>query len=283
MKGEVVVKRKVKPHAQRWGAELRKYRSAVGRTQKQVAKQIQATGTLISGFESGTHWPSRDKVVVIDGFLEADGQLLDLWVRLTNREAYPSFLGELVKAEPLAVLIREFQPLVISGLLQTRSYARSLVRASNRLATSDEVEEVVEARMKRQRLWEAPRPPKMLSVINEAVLLAPTGGVAVMVEQLDRLVEMVESHRVGLQIVPLSTSFHPGHTGMVVLLGFENQPEALYMEDALSGSMRHGPEVDEARTLFGELQGVAWSPEVSLERLRAIRKGFLDGTYEGLA
>ena len=134
------------------------------------------------------------------------------------------------------------------------------------------VEEIVEGRMRRQRIWDRPDPPKVHSIVNEAVLLAPTGGVEVMVEQLDKLIELVESHRLGLQIVPLKTGFHPGHTGMLVLMSFNSQPDTLYLENALSGSMYHGPEVEEAHELFGELLGVAWSPEVSLERLRTIRK-----------
>ncbi|WP_285730235.1 helix-turn-helix transcriptional regulator [Nocardiopsis sp. ATB16-24] len=277
------MKKKVKPHAKKWGTELKKYRTSASRTQAQVASRIQATGTLISGFESGTHWPSRDKVNLIDDFLGADGKLVELWVKLSNRESYPSFLSELVKAEPAATHIREFHPLVISGLLQTRAYARSLARASNRFAPPEAVEEIVEGRMRRQRIWDRPDPPRVHSIVNEAVLLAPTGGVEVMVEQLNKLIELVESHRLGLQIVPLKTGFHPGHTGMLVLMSFDGQPDALYLENALSGSMYHGPEVEEAHELFGELLGVAWSPEVSLERLRTIRKEFRDGTHQGMA
>lgn len=283
VKGDLSVKKQVKPHAKKWGTELKKYRTAASRTQAQVASRIQSTGTLISGFESGTHWPSRDKVNVIHDFLGTDGKLIELWVRLSNRESYPSFLSELVKAEPAATRIREFHPLVVSGLLQTRAYARSLARASNRFASPEEVEEMVEGRMRRQRIWDRTDPPRIHSIVNESVLLAPTGGVETMVEQLDKLIELADSHRLGLQIVPWQTGFHPGHTGMLVLMSFDDQPDALYLENALSGSMYQGPEVDKAHELFGELLGVAWSPEVSLERLRRMRKELRDGTHQKMA
>lgn len=282
MKGKAKPKR-VKSHALKWGRELRRFRSSSGRTQAQVAARLHLSGTMVSGFEAGYNWPSREQAATMDSFVNANGTLLELWVKLSNRELYPTFLADLVKAEPLAVTIKEFQPLVVSGLLQTKAYARSLARANSRYAPPAQIEEIVEGRMRRQEIWERPNPPKMLSILNEAVLMAPTGGVSVMVEQLSKLIEMVESHRLVLQVVPLRTSFHPGHTGMFVLMTFHDQPDCLYMEDAMSGGMHHGAELEEAREMLGELQGVAWSPEISLERLRTIWKGFRDGTSEELA
>ena len=268
-----MVRRKVRPHAQRFGIELKKHRALRSRTQAHVANQLHVTDGLISGFEKGTHWPSQDKVQSMDKFLEAGGRLVELWVNLSNGSVYPDWLSELVKAEKVATAVKGWQPLAISGLLQTKDYARALVRATNRLASMEQVEEVVAGRMSRQSLWEQTNHPKVFAIINEPVLLPPTGSARIMVEQITRLVEMVESYRLVLQIVPIRTRFHPGHTGMFVLLSFTDRPDALYMEDASSGTMHHDPEkMEEMRSTFGNLQGVAWSPEDSLRRLHEIRK-----------
>lgn len=242
---------------------------------------MRVSGGLISGFECGTHWPSPDKVKKADDFLEAGGRLADLWYSLANGQVYPNWMSELVQAETVASRIRTFEPLVVPGLLQTQAYANTLVRAANPLAPSQKVTETVTGRLKRQRLWDAPEPPQMLTVINESVLLTPTGGAEVMVEQLSRLIEMVESHRTGIQIVPLKTRFHPGSTGTFVLLGFLDRPDALYVEDAFSGRMVHGEEpVEQAQELFGYLQSVAVSLDRSLERLREMKRGYEDGSLD---
>ncbi|MEV2277084.1 helix-turn-helix transcriptional regulator [Nocardiopsis sp. NPDC049922] len=275
------MKRPVRPHALRWGTELRKYRTTRGKTQVQVARHIRVSGGLVSGFEVGTHWPSLDKVEATDTYLRAGGKLLELWVELTNSQAYPDWLGVLVKAEKVTTRIRSFEALAVPGLVQTESYAKALVRASNPLETSEKVTEMVAGRLKRQRLWDMPEAPQMLTVINEWVLLSPTGGAQVMVEQIDRLIELVESHKIALQVVPLDTRFHPGSTGSFVLLSFRDRPDALYVEDAFTGRMVHeAGKVEQAQDAFGHLQGVAHSLDRSLKRLYEVKRSHQDGSLD---
>jgi transcriptional regulator with XRE-family HTH domain len=279
-----LVKRKVRPHAERLGIELKKFRALRNVTQEQIARHISVSDGLISGFENGTHWPSPDKVIGIDQFLQANGSLYDLWESLSNGRAYPRWLSGLVDAETKATRIRTYEPLVIPGLVQTEKYATALVRAANPLASPQEVTETVSGRLKRQALWDGPEAPQMLSVINEAVLLAPTGSAEVMVNQLKRLIELVESHRMGVQIVPMSTRFHPGSTGSFVLLSFPDRPDALYVEDAFSGRIVHDEStVEQAQELFGHLQSVALPLDQSLRRLRDHKRGFEEDGTEDLA
>ncbi|MET9797438.1 helix-turn-helix domain-containing protein [Nocardiopsis alba] len=279
--GGILVKRKVRPHAERWGTELKKFRARTGATQAQLADHLHVTDGLISGFEKGTHWPSADKVVKIDAFLEANNALWDLWESLTNGQAYPRWLSGLVDAEKAATRIRTYEPLVVPGLVQTKQYATALVRASNPLASPEKVSETVSGRLKRQELWDGPEPPQMLSVINESVLLTPTGGAEVMVGQLKRLIELVESHRLGVQIIPMSTRFHPGSTGSFVLMSFLDRPDALYLEDAFTGRIVHEEgTLGQAQELFGYLQSAALSLDMSLKRLNEVKRGYEDGSLD---
>lgn len=276
-----MVKRKVRLHAERWGTELRKFRSRAGATQAQLAEHLHVTDALISGFELGTHWPSADKVLKVDTFLGANNALWDLWESLTNGQAYPRWLSGLVDGEKGATRIRTYEPLVIPGLVQTEQYATSLVRASNPLVSPEKVSETVSGRLKRQELWDRPEPPQMLSIINESVLLTPTGGAEVMMGQLGRLVELVESHRLGVQTIPMSTRFHPGSTGSFVLMSFSDRPDALYVEDAFAGRIvREEGTVGQAQELFGHLQSVALSLDMSLKRLNEIKRGYEDGSLD---
>src|SRR5690606_1681338 len=133
-----------------------------------------------------------------------------------------------------------------------------------------------------QALWNRAEPAQMLSVINEAVLLAPTGSPEVMVSQLQRLVELVESHTLGVQIVPMSTRFHPGSTGSFVLLSFPDRPDSLYAKDAFSERIVHDETpVGQAQDLFCYLQSVALPLDQSLRRLKDHKRGFEeDGTED---
>ncbi|MFE9642133.1 helix-turn-helix domain-containing protein [Nocardiopsis alba] len=276
-----MVKRKVRPHAGRWGTELKKIRTVKDITQAQLGAHINVSDGLISGFENGTHWPSADKVVKIDAFLEANNALWDLWESLTNGQAYPRWLSGLVDAEKAATRIRTYEPLVVPGLVQTKQYATALVRASNPLASPEKVSETVSGRLMRQELWDSLEPPQMLSVINESVLLTPTGGAEVMVGQLKRLIELVESHRLGVQIIPMSTRFHPGSTGSFVLMSFSDRPDALYVEDAFTGRIIHEEgTVGQAQELFGFLQSAALSLDMSLQRLNEVKRGYEDGSLD---
>ena len=56
--------------------------------------------------------------------------------------------------------------------------------------------------MKRQELLTAAKPPRVWSVVDEAALRRPVGGVKVMQAQLRRLAEVAELPNVTLQVVP---------------------------------------------------------------------------------
>lgn len=271
-----MAKRQVKPHAKEWGTEFRRFRSVAGKTQVSLAAVLTCSDSLISGFEKGTYWPSRDMAAQLDELVGAGGELASLWERLSNRKAYPEWLGERVKAEPRAVLIREFETVVIPGLFQTEPYAHTLIRANNPLETDSKVQEMVEGRMSRQLLWKSDQAPRMVLILNEAALTARIGGSEIMAKQLDRLVEAVETN-VRLHIIPTDCE-QPPSTSSFSLLTFADRPDTLYVEDAISGSMVTDPKVVRRfDRLFGDLQGAALSVEKSLKRLYEIRRGSQDG------
>jgi len=272
-----MAKRQVKPHAKEWGAELRRLRSVSGKTQVSLSASLNCSDSLVSGFEKGTYWPARDMAAHLDELVGAGGHLVSLWERLSNRTSCPEWLGERVKAEPRAVLVREFETVVIPGLFQTEPYARTLIRANNPLESDSKIAEMVEGRMSRQLLWDSDQAPRMVLILNEAALSARIGGTEVMTEQLDRLVETVETS-VRLHIIPTDCE-HPPSTSSFSLLTFADRPDTLYVEDAVSGSMVTNEKVVRRfDRLFGDLQGAALSVEKSLKRLYEIRREFQDGT-----
>jgi len=64
-----------------------------------------------------------------------------------------------VDAEARAAIIRWWEPLLVPGLFQMPEYSRALFRAWRTDDDEDKVEQLVTARMNRQRIFDRPKPP----------------------------------------------------------------------------------------------------------------------------
>lgn len=255
---------------------MRKFRNQAGKTQSWLAKQLTCSNGLVCGFEQGTHWPGKEMAAELDKLVQANGVLFGLWLRLSVKRAYPDWLSELVKAEPRATLMRKFETTVVPGLLQTEAYTRTLITANNGLAPTRDIEELITGRMNRQKLWELPEPPRMILILNEAALSCSIGGPETMVGLLTRLIDMVEATQIRVHVIPADTE-KPPSTISFTLLSFEDQPDALYVEDGVSGRMiNEEHEVRRLDRVFSDLLGVSLSPERSLKALYEFRRKHQD-------
>src|SRR5689334_4515745 len=80
-----------------------------------------------------------------------------------------------------------YQMQFVPGLLQTRDYARSVIRIGNRHTPEDEIDRKVRVRMERQRLLTDRQPPKVWMVLDEAALRRAPDGDAEMRAQIEHL------------------------------------------------------------------------------------------------
>ncbi|WP_338146566.1 DUF5753 domain-containing protein [Streptomyces boncukensis] len=119
-----------------------------------------------------------------------------------------------------AASVSTFEPLLIPGLLQTAAYARSAIGAVSMNATTDSINALVEVRMARQAVLTRPEPLKLRAIVHEAALMASVSGVAVMRDQLQRLLDVAEYPHVTIQVLPCAADLHPGLTGAFTVLGF---------------------------------------------------------------
>jgi hypothetical protein len=153
------------------------------------------------------------------------------------RDVAPSGLLQLIGYESAASITRNFEPLVVPGLLQTEEYARAVIRATavGPLAPlAERVEALVEIRMRRQELLDRADPPLLFFILDEAAVRRQTGGKAVMRRQVRRLVEVEAMPNVTVEIVPFSAGAHPGLNGPFVVLEFPDpaDDDVLYVENA---------------------------------------------------
>jgi hypothetical protein len=74
-------------------------------------------------------------------------------------------------------VLRSWQPLVVDGLLQTEAYARGVLRGARPADSDALIEQLVTARMARQKIWERedPEPPVPSVILAENVLRQRAG------------------------------------------------------------------------------------------------------------
>jgi hypothetical protein len=156
--------------------------------------------------------------------------------------------------ENSASVIRQFEPLLIPGLLQDEDYAREVLgayraSASDQSASDQRMKKWLELRMRRQQeLFERPEPPAMQFVLDEAALHRWVGGRDVARRQLHRLKTEAMRENVTIQVVPFSAGAHPGIKGPFVILEFPDyDPDVLYQEN-VRGDMIQRDDQEEIST-----------------------------------
>jgi len=236
-----------------YGSELRRLREAAGLAQSQLGGCIFCTGSLVGQIETAKKVPTRDFSERVDAALGTDGFFSRL-VGLVLKSQLPTWFQAFAEMEAKATHLSTYQAQLVYGLLQTEEYARAVLASG----MPSNLEDLVAARMERQRILDREHPPLSLVILDEAVLHRPVGGSEVMRNQLAHLLGAVERRWVGLQVLPYSAGEHAGMVGSFTALRFEGDPELVYTEDLISGHMTASPEtVREAARRYANLQAAA--------------------------
>jgi transcriptional regulator with XRE-family HTH domain len=248
--------------------ELRRARAGAGLTQDQLAEKIAYSPSLVAHVETGSRAPSVDFARRADDVLRTGG-LLSRLQPLVRSEAYPAWFRDWVEIERKATSLRWFEPLLIPGLLQTEGYARAVLQAANPACHDDEISRLVGARMDRQVILTQDEPPLLWVIIDEGVLMRPVGGVRVMREQIDHLIEAARLPRVMLQVVPTDAGAHPGLAGQFAIASFDGSPDVAYLDNALAGQIiERADDVSRVALLYDILKAEALAPRASLDLVR---------------
>ncbi|GAA3764743.1 helix-turn-helix domain-containing protein [Salinactinospora qingdaonensis] len=262
------------PALRRFGVELSRLRKLAEKSQQKLAKETLVSQQQVGAIERAERYPSKDFAALADQALNSGTTLSDMWPEL-YKDAYPHGVGEYVDMERQASMIRQYHPTLIPGLVQTEDYARTTLRAGNPLASSEEIERLLEARMSRQRLFSRPKPPLAWFVVDEAVITRPVGSAKIMSDQLGVLLDMIDNRKIQFQVIPFATCHHPGLTGPFIVLSFQTKPDLVYAETVAQGEMVSDPDRVAPLTLLAtNLQGAALSPEQSRQFIYKTRETF---------
>lgn len=260
------------PTARKFGAEVRRLREHAGLSQTNLATKIPVSQSTLSDVERGKLRIKKDIAERIDQVLTGNGRVVAAWETQYDSYEPPEWYRKLPLMEERATEIQEYSPLLVPGLLQTKSYAFAAIRASQRVATDADVDAKVKERLDRQQILNRDGPPFLLGVIDETVLRRRLGSPEVMQEQLVRLSEVSSWSRVEVLVIPSETLNHPGLDGGFKLLRVPEAGTVVYHESRAGGGVVIDPEtVDQHVSLMGVLRGAALPPEQSrllIDRIR---------------
>lgn len=184
--------------------------------------------------------------------------------------------------EDAADTIRQYEPELVPGLLQTQQYAWQMMTSPAGYATDEEAQRRVQLRLDRQSVLTRPRAPQLDVVLNEAVIRRPIGGQEVMAEQIQHLLQLTQRGNITIRIVPFSIGVHAGAVASSFsLMDFPDAPHGEPLElpvvfvDTLTGAMylNKSDEVDAYRLIWHDLLEQALTPKESEELLRDALKG----------
>jgi len=120
--------------------------------------------------------------------------------------------------------VRNFETLLIPGLLQTPEYARA-VMAADATVRQVEIEQRVDIRTRRQERLRGADPLDLKVIISEAALRQQVGGPVVLKGQLEHLLALIEDYpdNLDVRVIPFtSASCTLFGSGTVMLLDFES-------------------------------------------------------------
>ncbi len=219
-----------------FGAEVRRAREAAGLTLADLGAAVPCDASTVSKIEAGILNPTeRFLAACTEAFPGSD------WLARFYRDCqtwgdgpYPRWFEDWLNNEREASSLRIWQPLLIPGLLQTADYARALF-LGGLLNPSDEViDQLVAARIGRQRIFDRSDPPNLWVVLDESVLHRLIGTPKTTYDQLVQVADMSMRSYICVQVVPASTGAHAGLAGSFYIASVEGKPDILYV-DAVEG------------------------------------------------
>jgi transcriptional regulator with XRE-family HTH domain len=255
----------------RLGIELRRLREQANLTCEDVGQRLECSGTRISRMETGrisVRPGDVRELLEVYGVTGAEADSLVQLARQARRKGWwhtygrvlPTWFEAYIGLESEAIRLRDFQPLVMPGLLQTEDYARAVLCAAPHAGSGAEVDRQVALRMERQNILSQPSPPDVCLVLSESVLRVQVGGPAVMRAQLRRLTDAAERPNITLQVLPSTAAVHVQPISPFTMLEFRDaaDPAVVYLEH-LTGSLflENEDEVRRYRVVFDHLRAEA--------------------------
>lgn len=195
------------------------------------------------------------------------------WWRAAPAESLADHIDRLIRLESAADTIQSWQPAMIPGMLQTYQYAVSAIAATTPALPPEDVAERADLRLKRLDCLGFAADRRAWFIISEEALQRSVGGKAVLLEQLEHLLNVAALRpSVTLQVLPAASEGHPGLAGGFTAYRIGQQ--RVVFTETLTGSLISTRPEDIAAyaSAYDHLQAEALSPAASLELIDRARR-----------
>lgn len=285
MSGDVEPERSPTATRRALAQRLRHLRVEAGLTGEQASERVGFSDSKITKIERAQAVASREDVLkMIDaygGVSEDERERLLAMARLGNRKEWweqhdrqlPPKLGSYLGLEAVATSLRAYDTTLVHGLFQTPQYARAVIRSGRPDLLDDEVELLVETRMRRQEvLTRGDQPLEVWSIMDEAVLRRKIGGREVMHAQLEKLIKAAEMPNVTLLVMPDDMGAHAGLAGPLSILQFESGTRPVVYVDDQAGNLylERGEDLRRCQSIMNHILASAPRPDQSLALIREV-------------
>ncbi|MFD0315626.1 helix-turn-helix domain-containing protein [Streptomyces flavalbus] len=271
----------------RLGQELRRLRELKGMTAEEVAERLLVSQSKISRLENGRRSISQRDVRDLCGVYEVeDHRIVDSLMQMakdSRQQGWWHSFGDIpysvyIGLETDAASLRVYDPQVVPGLLQTRTYAEALITGALAEATPADIEKRVQVRMRRQERITAPENPlRLWAVVDEAAVRREVGNKQVMIEQLEYLLEASQLPHVTVQLMPFAMGAHPGVSGQYAILEFPDAADSsvVYIEGVTSDLyLEKAQDVQKYAVMYEHLRAQALNVDQTREFISNVAKDY---------
>lgn len=267
------------------GAMMRKLRARKGMTLEEAGRLVGISKATVSRYETQegpVKWPIADALCRQYNATDAERNAVVALAKDAKQQGWwgpytdsiPTDMNLLLTLEDEAVREDHFSSTYVPGLLQTRNYSTAIQGASEMRLAPEEIQQLVDIRMKRQEILSRPQPPHLWAILDESVIRRVVGSPESMRDQLGHLLEANASQHITLQVLPFSKGAHGAALGSFVILGgAEASLDVVYVDLHVGPLfMEKDEELDRYRLAFDYLRAQALDMAASSALIERVRK-----------
>lgn len=274
------------------GADLRRVRESVGLSGAEISRRTARDRSRIARIESGRGRVNGPEVVQYAMYCGltwrqamayvakqklAEHSTAGYWMSPHADKADDS-LRSLMFHESTAATVTCYDPIVINGLLQTMTYARSIISREH-WRGAEEIEQFVDIRLSRQHVLHLRNPATFRFFVPEDVLRRQIGSGSIMQEQLLQMVLLSALAQVSVRVVrPIGVDLALFGSAFQVLT-FEKHRPMVYLDAHTTGLfLEDKVRVGTYRDLVAAVAGAALDEQESREFLAELASEYDRGS-----
>ncbi|MCX5146447.1 MULTISPECIES: helix-turn-helix domain-containing protein [unclassified Streptomyces] len=239
-----------------------------GLTQEALGKMIGYTGSAISALETGAQPVSDQMLERLESTLGEGRGFFEVARKYVLMEKYPVRFRKFSQMEAAAFMISAYENHVVDGLFQTEAYARALIGGGYPAVAPAKVDELVEARLARRRLFDRDPTAMIEMILEECVLTRPFGSWDIQRGQLQSLAEDARRDNVTVQILSKERGLkgsYAGARGPMKLVETEDHDHVVYLEiEDESMLVSDRGKASRLAQRYAKIRAQAMSPDESL-------------------